>query len=79
MKYTVHVYPIVRVTFPGIEAESQEEAMKKADEQADFHSVFDHLGDNIEYAEDIDGFHVDEENDPEYERSCWYDKEYKPL
>lgn len=78
MRYTVHVYPVVRVAVTGIEAASQEEAMEKAD-KTDFHAIFDHLGDNIEYAEDIDCFHVDEENDPEYERSAWYDKHYAPL
>ncbi|KKM00327.1 hypothetical protein LCGC14_1805530 [marine sediment metagenome] len=79
MKYTVHIYPIVRVTFSDVEANSQEEAMKKAEDGADFHETFDRLAVNVEYAEDIDCFHVDEENDPEYARSVWYDKHNKPL
>ncbi len=76
MKYTVHIFPIVRVTFPGIEADSQEEAMKKAEEMADFNTLFSH---GVEYADHIDGFHVDEENDPEHYRSVWYDKHMQPV
>jgi hypothetical protein len=76
VKYTVRIFPIVRVTFPGIEANSQEEAMKKAEEQADFDNFFSHGG---EYADDIDGFLVDEESDPNHYRSRWYDKHMKPV
>lgn len=79
MKYTVHIYLIVRVKVAGIEADSQEEAMKKAEAKVDFHTIFDSMNETIEYAEDIDGFHVDEEDDPEYTRSRWYDKHYQPL
>jgi hypothetical protein len=77
VKYTVWVYPVVRVKFADVEADSQEEAMKKVDEIADFHALLDR--DGVEYAEDVDCFHVDEDNDPEYERSRWYDKHYAPL
>ncbi|MDO9333427.1 MAG: hypothetical protein Q7T57_02755 [Dehalococcoidales bacterium] len=77
MKYTVHIFPIVRVAVK-VEADSQEEAMKKAEEQTDFHALFGASG-VAEYAEDIDCFHVDEENDPEYTKSTWYDKDYAPL
>jgi len=77
MKYTVWVFPLVRVKVADVEATSQEEAMKKVDESTDFHALLDR--ENIEFAEEIDCFHVDEENDPEYERSCWYDSDYSPL
>lgn len=77
MKYTVHLFPIVRVAVI-VEADSQVEAMKKADEQTNFHDLFDGLP-CAEYAEDIDCFQVDEENDPEYTKSTWYDKDYLPL
>lgn len=77
MKYTVHLYPIVRIEVKDVEAESQVEAMKKADAQTDYHAVLDRP--DQEYAEDVDGFHVDEEDDPLYERSTWYDKHYDPL
>ena len=77
MLYNVHVYPIVHVKVCGVEAESQEEAMKKVDATADFHSLLDR--DDIEYAEDVDCFLVDEQGDTEYENSVWYDKNYCPL
>lgn len=77
MKYTVHIYPVVRVTVTGVEADSQEAAMKKAEEETDLFAVLGAKG--VEYAEDIDCFHVDEEGDTEYEKSRWYDKHYKPL
>jgi len=77
MKYDVWIYPIVRFKVAGVEAESQEEAMKKADAQTDYHALLDRNG--IEYAEDIDSFHVDEEDDPIYEKSTSYDKNYCPL
>jgi hypothetical protein len=35
MKYTVHLYKVVRITTEGIEANSQEEAARIADEQCD--------------------------------------------
>jgi hypothetical protein len=77
VKYTVWVFPIVRVKVPDVEASSQEEAMKKVDESTDFHALLDR--ENIEFAEEIDCFHVDEDNDPEYERSQWYDADYSPM
>ena len=77
MKYTVWVFPLVRVKVADVEATSQEEAMKKVDESTDFHALLDR--ENIEFAVEIVCFDVDEENDPEYERSCWYDSEYSPL
>ena len=77
MKYTVWVFPVVRVKVADVEATSQEEAMKKVDETTDFHVLLDR--DGIEFAEEIDSFHVDEENDPECEHSHWYDADYSPL
>jgi len=77
MKYDVHIYPIVRIVVKGVEAESQEEAIKKAEAETDLHALLDRP--SMEYAEDIDSFHVDEEDDPLYERSTSYDKNYVPL
>ena len=76
MKYTVWAFPIVRVSIE-VEAASQEEAMRKVHEETDFHALLNRHG--VNWAESIDGFHVDEENDPEHERSRWYDKHYVPL
>jgi len=76
MKYNVSVFCNVRVAVRDIEAESHEEAMKKADE-FDFHAVIDR-GD-VEYTETVEGYLVDEAGDTEYENSVWYDHEYRPL
>ena len=73
MKYKVWAFPIVRVSIE-VEAESHLQAMQKVDAETDFHALLDRHG--VEWAEALDGFHVDEENDPEYERSCWYDSRY---
>jgi hypothetical protein len=84
-KYHVHVYPIVRVEVRDVEADSQEEACRKAEQ------IFNGLFNNdarmgrirpvtcVEYADDLDGFLVDEDGDTEHERSTWYDDNYKPL
>lgn len=82
MKHDVHILAVVRVKRTGIEADSQVEAIKKAEEMTDLNELFNRGGDgdlSTEYADDIDSFHVDEENDPEFERSTWYDKNYAPL
>jgi len=81
VKYTVHIFPIVRVKIPDIEADSHEEAMKKAEAGVDFNSLLNNSGGDyvVEYADDLDAFHVDEENDPEYQNSVWYDKFMKPI
>ena len=77
MKHTVWIFPVVRVKVADVEADSHEAAMKQAEENTNLHTVLDR--DGIEFAEEINCFHVDEENDPEYERSRWYDADYSPL
>jgi hypothetical protein len=82
MKYTVYVFPIVRVKVGDIEADSQVEAIAKVDAKIDsgeinLHEMID--TEEFEYAEDIDGYHVDEENETEFKNSTWYDKEGRPL
>jgi hypothetical protein len=78
-KYQVHVYPAVRVLVTDIEAETPEAAMKQAEELVDLHRLFDGLGGphvvSLEYADDIDGFLVDVDGDPEHKLSAWYDGE----
>jgi hypothetical protein len=76
-KYHVHVYPVVRVPVADIEADSPEEACQKAEQAIDFSNLFSQPG--TEYADDIDGFLVDEEGDPEHKLSAWYDGEYRPT
>ena len=75
-KYNVHVYAIVRVLVSDVEAENHVEAMKKAERRANLDSLFS--GRNTEYADELDGFLVDEEGDVEHERSTWYEKDYTP-
>lgn len=78
MKYNVHLYPIMRVTFQGVEADSQEEAIKKAEEEFDGYALASHHG-GVAYAEDMDGFCVDEVGDTEYTNSKWYDKDSRLI
>jgi hypothetical protein len=40
-KYTVHLYTQVRVKVTGIQAESMEQAMEKAEGQVDLHDLLD--------------------------------------
>jgi len=74
--FDVHVYPVARVKITGIEAYSHEAAIKQA-EQTDFHELLRNEpkagSSDIEYAEEIAGFLVDEPDDPEHERSVIYD------
>jgi len=72
MKYRVHIYAVVRVPVE-VEAESQQEAIKMAEESVDFHSLLSHG--EYEYAEDVDGFLVDElDEDGDHTNSTWYDE-----
>ena len=87
-KYHVHVYPVVRVLVPDIEADSQAEACQKAEAAWDwsaalrnpqvvnFNSPLNRL--NLRYADKIDSFLVDEDGDAEHQRSTVYDAEYRP-
>ena len=82
-EYHVHLYPIVRVLVRDVEAESQVEAIKKAEKLVNLTRLFDHVRFDppvayVEFADDTDGFLVDEEGDVEHERSTWYEKDYTP-
>jgi hypothetical protein len=73
MKYNVHAYVVVRVTARAIEADSQVDAIAK------FGDVVEpglterfNRGEDQNYAEDITGYHVDEEGDDSYARSRSY-------
>ena len=83
MKHTVFIFAIVRVKVLDIEANSQVEAIKKAEAQVDLNFLgtpyLPHEVEHVEYADDIDCFEVDEEKDSEFEKSRWYDKHYKPM
>ncbi len=80
MKYTVHIYATVRVPIE-IEADSQMEALTKAEAEflADMpDGAFNLIKAKGEYANDITGFTVDEENDPEFARTKSYGREFEP-
>jgi len=81
MKHDVHIFALVRVKRAGIEAESHDDAVKKAMEQ--FHDLYDlfetrnirRLPDgmtDVEFGEEFSHFMVDEADDPEHERSTWH-------
>ena len=79
MKYNVHLYAVVRVKVPDVEAESQKEAIEKAEAQVDLYSTFDWEGLPInggivafDYAEEIAYYLVDEHGDEEYLDSKWW-------
>ena len=84
-KYNVHIFAVVRVKFKDIEADSQEQAIKIASKDADFHQMFDKYlepagvfdAPEIEYAEEEAYYLVDEAGDEEYEKSRWHDGAFK--
>lgn len=82
-RFDVHLYAVVRIKTPGIEATSQQEAIKKACDIVEprlndgylFHTPGNLAGgiSVVEYAEEIVNFLVDEEGDEEHERTTWYE------
>lgn len=88
-KYNVTMQVLVSVRIPGIEAESQEEALKKADQvaesnDAELHRLFNHYQpmpgvEWTEYSQEADSYLVDEEGDTDFSRSQWYDAGHNPL
>ena len=75
---------MVRVLVRDVEAESQVEAIKKAESRVDLTRLFRHRAlppasvASVEYADAIESFLVDEDGDTEHERSTVYDAEYRP-
>lgn len=70
MKYFVHIYAVCRRRVE-VEAGSQQEAVKKAN-QMDMDELFTHRRgslDEVEYAEQVLDFLVDEDGDKEHEKS----------
>ena len=80
MKYDVHIFAVVRVKVEDVEADSQEEACKKAEQKTDLYRLFESFSPacrcDMEYAEEIQHFLVDEVGDTEYDNSRRY--EYSP-
>lgn len=77
MKYDVHINTLVSVKIAGVEADSQLDAIGKAEDMVNFSSLFDHLCPppgvaHVEWTDEHDSFLVDEEGDATYERSQVY-------
>lgn len=77
-KHTVHVFATVRCTFNNVEADSQEDAIRKVTEvdNMDEHlSTADdaYVFDNVQYCL------VDNEGDEEFEHSRWYDADLQLI
>lgn len=84
MKHHVTIYAVVRVKVPDVEADSHQEAMRKAEASVDLHHLFEseqptNWVEYTAYAEQIHSWLVDEEGDEEYERSVAYDENGDPL
>ena len=75
-KYNVHLYAVVRVDISNIEAESQQAAIRKAEEETDLHTLLDAL-EAVEYGEEIIGYLVDEVGDDEFRKSRNYNADGK--
>ena len=75
MKYSVHLFPIVRVKISDIEASSQAEAIKAAKELW----ITAKGGPKPKYAHEISHFLVDEVGDDEHLNSKFYDADGKTL
>ena len=83
-KYKVFVYPIVCVGIEEVEADTPEDACEKAEKMVNFDDLFDGLPisapvTGVSYADDVDGYLVDFENDPEHELTTRYDHKCRPL
>jgi hypothetical protein len=76
-KYSVLIKAVVNVRVNHIEATSQVEAIKKAEEAVDLNDLFRNytpsgLVQYTEYGDENAGYLVDEEGDPEFMNSLWY-------
>lgn len=78
--YDVHIYTITRVKFEGIPESvgAPEAAVRYVEEHADLHSAVQRPGPvaagemeaaDVEFAEEVMGYLVDQQNDPDFSRS----------
>ncbi len=91
--YAVHVYALVRVKVCGVSADLKPEAaIQYVEDALDMNRLFDRAAnqvpvgsltsqqawiDYVEWAEGIEGFLVDHPNDPDYQKSTFYDQDGK--
>jgi hypothetical protein len=80
--YDVHIFTTVLVKVCEVEASGHAEAMKKAEQQVDFHALFfderpGYGACETEWAPEItEDYLVDEVGDEEYRQSRWYRREW---
>jgi hypothetical protein len=72
MKHDVHIYAIVRVKVPGVEAPNPQEAITKALADTDLDATFTRCPGDVEFADEVSHYLVDVADDPEHERSQWF-------
>jgi len=76
--YDVHLYALVRVKVSGIKAAGHLQAMEEAERRADLYGIFETLdrllpdGIQAEYAEELQGYLVDETEGEELAGSVYY-------
>lgn len=73
----VHIFAVVRVKVTGIKADSDHDAINKAEEKVDLTQLFNRVPvykdvAAVEFAEEISHFLVDNISDKEFENSAWY-------
>lgn len=87
MKYTVLIKAIVNVRVDEVDAQSQVEAIQRV-QQINLHSLIDKDGAfrspeqpirYLEYSDENAEYLVDEENDPDRERSRWYGRDGRTV
>ena len=89
MKYAVHLYPTVRVKVAGIEANSVDEAVAKAEALVNLHEVLDNhrpSAGNVEHVEWDEGANnyvlvdpLSDRGEVIYDSSQWIDGDGNPL
>ncbi len=87
MNHSVLIKAIVNVRIDDIDTQSHVEAIEKA-QQVNLHALIDKDGPvnfsgrsirYLEYADQNVEYLVDEENDPEHEKSYWYARDGKTV
>ena len=84
-KYNVNAYPILVVRIPGIEADSPEEAIARAEAAVDWQALERTVPNGaqwVQFGEDFDAWLVDplgEDGEPDYDRSQWFDGLGRPV
>jgi len=82
--YHVHLYALVRVKVPNVEADSPEaacpDAAKRVDLDSLFHGVSGPYVSDVEYADEVTHYLVDLDGDTDYEESVYLDGDkLRPL